>query len=94
MEHQTLSQLQTIADVVPLSTNPIMTRQQRIERWAELLEEHPERHLGALTGTERLKGEARDASRSEASPITVAFEDPLLRAWGLKNDTYGEAKRF
>ncbi|MCQ8873641.1 hypothetical protein NP945_17545 [Mesorhizobium sp. LMG17149] len=94
MEHQTLSQLQTIAEVEPLSTYPIMTRQQRIERWAELLEQHPERRLTALTGTEYLKREARDAARGEGSPITVAFEDPLLRALGLKDDTYGAAKRF
>ncbi|RUX98103.1 MULTISPECIES: hypothetical protein [unclassified Mesorhizobium] len=94
MKHQTLSQLQIIAEVEPLSTYPIMTRQQRIERWAKLLDEHPERRLGALTGTEHLKGQARDAARSEGSPITVAFEDPVLRAVGLKDDTYGEAKRF
>ena len=94
MKHQTLNQLQTIAEVEPLSTYPIMTRQQRIERWAELLAAHPERRLGALTGTEHLKREARDAVRCEGSPITVAFEDPILRALGLKDDTYGEAKRF
>jgi len=94
MKHQTLNQLQNIAEVEPLSTYPIMTRQQRIERWAELLAEHPERRLGALTGTEHLKREARDTVRCEGSPITVAFEDPVLRALGLKDDTYGEAKRF
>ena len=32
--------------------------------------------------------------RGAGSPITVAFEDPILRAEGLKDDTYGEAKRF
>jgi len=94
MKHQTLNQLQTIAEVAPLSTYPIMTRQQRIERWAVMLEENPERRLGALTGTEHLKGEARDAARCEGSPITVAFEDSVLRGGGLKSDTYGEAKRF
>ncbi|ESY73877.1 hypothetical protein NKH57_29690 [Mesorhizobium sp. M1050] len=94
MKHQTLNQLQTIAEVEPLSTYPIMTRQQRIERWAELLAEHPERRLRALIGTERLKRKDRDAVRCEGSPITVAFEDSVLRALGLKDDTYGEAKRF
>lgn len=94
MKHQTLDQLQTIAEVEPFSTYPIMTRQQRMERWADLLEEHPERRLGALTGTEHQRGEDRNAIRSENSPITVAFEDPILRSLGLKNDTYGEAKRF
>lgn len=94
MKHQTLDQLQTIAKVEPLSTYPIMSRQQRIERWAALLEKVPGRRLRALTGTEHLKREARDASRCEGSPISVAFEDPVLRMRGLKDDSYGEAKRF
>ncbi|TIL63074.1 MAG: hypothetical protein E5Y81_20340, partial [Mesorhizobium sp.] len=38
--------------------------------------------------------EARDVARGAGSPITVAYEDPVLRAMGLKDDTYGEAKRF
>jgi hypothetical protein len=32
--------------------------------------------------------------RGEGSPISVAFDDPVLRAAGLENDSYGEAKRF
>ena len=32
--------------------------------------------------------------RGDGSPISVAFEDPVLRAAGLENDSYGEAKRF
>ena len=28
------------------------------------------------------------------SPIAVAFNDPVLRAEGMKDDTYGEARRF
>jgi hypothetical protein len=32
--------------------------------------------------------------RSDGSPISVAFADPVLRAAGLENDSYGEAKRF
>ncbi|PBB24013.1 hypothetical protein CK228_28985 [Mesorhizobium sp. WSM4312] len=94
MKHQTLDQLQTIAKVQPLSTYPFMTRQQRIERWAALLEKDPDRCLGALTGTEHLKREARDSSRCQGSPITVAFDDPVLRELGLRDDSYGEAKRF
>lgn len=71
-----------------------MTRTQRIERWAELLDQHPERHLAAFTGTEYLHSEERGRVRGEGSAIAVAFEDLVLRASGLKDDTYGEAKRF
>jgi hypothetical protein len=94
MKHQTLDQLQTIAEVKPSARYPTMTRRQRIERWAELLEQNPQRCLGALTGTEYLTPEARAVARGAGSPITVAFEDPVLRTQGLKDDTYGEAKRF
>jgi hypothetical protein len=94
MRHQTLDQLHAVAGV---QRNPIaleMTRTQRLERWAELLERQPNRILGALGGTEYRSVRERDVMRGDTSPISVAFEDPVLRALGLKDDTYGEAKRF
>ncbi|RWC49326.1 MAG: hypothetical protein EOS55_06535 [Mesorhizobium sp.] len=94
MRHETLNHLQAIADVSPLAPTSTMTRTQRIERWAGLLDERPVRILGMLTGTEYLPAGARELARADGSPITVAFEDSSLRAAGLKNDTYGEAKRF
>ena len=94
MKHQTLDQLQIVADVEAWATYPIMTRNQRLERWGELLERRPERSLGALAGTEYLSAAAREKARGEGSPVTVALEDPMLRALGLQSDTYGEAKRF
>ncbi|MER8844232.1 hypothetical protein NKI94_04950 [Mesorhizobium australicum] len=94
MKHQTLDQLQTVARIEPLAPFSVMTRNERIARWAELLEENPERCLGALTGTEHLRPEARAIARGEGSALAVAFEDPILRASGLGDDTYGEAKRF
>ncbi|RUU13790.1 hypothetical protein EOD23_03320 [Mesorhizobium sp. USDA-HM6] len=94
MRHQTLNQLQAIADVNSLGPTSTLTRTQRIERWADLLDKCPLRSLGMLIGTEYLPAEARELARADGSPITVAFEDPLLRAAGLRNDTYGEAKRF
>ncbi|MCZ8547968.1 hypothetical protein OOJ09_27645 [Mesorhizobium qingshengii] len=94
MKHQTFDELQSIADINPMAPALLMTRVQRIERWAELLEMHPSRCLAALTGTEHLYSGIRDEARATGSPITVAFDDPVLRASGLKSDTYGEAKRF
>ena len=94
MKHQTLDELHAIAQVGNLAPYSAMTRNQRIERWGELLEQHPTRRLAALTGTEHLGPDGRDAAREAGSPITVALEDPVLRALGLKTDTYGEAKRF
>ncbi|WP_214471177.1 hypothetical protein [Mesorhizobium sp. dw_380] len=94
MKYQTLDQLQAVAKVESSAAYSEMTRNQRIERWAELLEQNPERCLGALTGTEHLHPEARTMARGEGSALTIAFADPVLRASGLKDDTYGEAKRF
>lgn len=94
MKHQTLHELRTVADVNPSADSAVMTRMQRIERWVELLERHPSRRLGALTETEYMHSRVREEARAAESPITVAFEDPLLRASGLQDDSYGEAKRF
>jgi hypothetical protein len=94
MQHQTLENLKAVAEVHPDPTRPVMTRSERLERWAELLERRPERRLATLHGTEYQGGGARETMRASGSPITVAFEDPGLRAEGLKDDSYGEAKRF
>lgn len=94
MKHQTVDQLHAVADVHAEATYLVATRGERLERWAQLLEQNPNRCLGALTGTEYQSVEIRERMRSAGSPITVAFEDPIFRALGLKEDTYGEAKRF
>ena len=94
MEHKSLEQLQSVAEIHPDKTRPAMTRNERLDRWAELLEREPGRRLGTLPGTEYQPDSVRETMRSAGSPISVAFEDPVLRAEGLKDDSYGEAKRF
>lgn len=94
MKHQTIDQLNSIADVQPEATVLFESRSQRLERWAQLLEQDPGRRLTALAGTEYAAPDMRATMRSAGSPITVAFEDPVFRAQGLQDDTYGEAKRF
>ncbi|MDX8477291.1 hypothetical protein RFN28_02220 [Mesorhizobium sp. VK24D] len=92
MRHQTLDQLHAVAEVK--TAKPVMSRTQRLVRWAELLEREPGRLLTALTGTEYRAPRERNVMRGDGSPISVALEDPVLYDEGLKNDTYGEAKRF
>ena len=94
MKHQTLEQLQTVAEIHPDRNHQPMSRAERLERWAMLLDQEPERRLATLHGTEYQPDERRLSMRSAGSPLTVAFDDPVLRAEGLANDTYGEAKRF
>jgi hypothetical protein len=36
----------------------------------------------------------RQQMREDNSPLTVAFDEPVLRSAGLKDDTFGEAARF
>lgn len=94
MKHHSIEQLQAFAEVRPASPHLPMTRTERLERWAELLEREPERRLGTLSGTEYTPRAARQALRVAGSPITVAFEDAGFRSDGLADDSYGEAKRF
>lgn len=95
MRHKTLDELQRVAEVhAEKSLKPALSRGERLERWAELLERQPDRHLSTLHGTEYQSDETRVTMRSAGSAISVAFDDPVFRADGLKDDTYGEAKRF
>ncbi|UXN58329.1 hypothetical protein [Phyllobacterium zundukense] len=94
MKHVALEQLQTVADVEWEQQPQPMSRNQRIERWAELLELNPSRRLATLHQTENRLAKERDAMRIDGSPISAAFGDPVLRAAGLQGDSYGEAKRF
>ena len=92
MKHQTLDQLQVVAEV---EGHPqIMSRVERLERWAQLLERNPERRLSTLHQTEYQPDSARAVMRNDDTAISVAFEDQILRDAGMKNDSYGEAKRF
>ncbi|RWX67918.1 hypothetical protein EN780_10805 [Mesorhizobium sp. M4B.F.Ca.ET.089.01.1.1] len=94
MKHQTVDQLNAVADVHAEATSLFATRAQRLERWAKLLEQNLDRRLVALTGTEYTAPDLRDKMRCAGSPIDVAFEDPIFRAQGLADDTYGEGRRF
>ncbi|MCX8568924.1 hypothetical protein [Aminobacter sp. MET-1] len=94
MKHQSIEQLQALAEIQTATPYLPMTRKERLERWADLLERQPERRLGTLSGTEYAPPEARLTMRAQGSPITVAFEDPAFRAAGLNDDSYGEARRF
>lgn len=94
MKHHALEQLQTVAKVNHDYPHAAMSRRERLERWAELLDRNPHRPLSTLNETEYRPALERAAMRVEGSPISVAYDDPVLRAAGLEGDSYGEAKRF
>lgn len=93
MKHQTVDQLRVIASVrsegrVKMSTH------EKLNRWAELLDQQPGRQLRTLRETEFLNSHCRANLRGDGSAIAVALADPVLQGEGLQADTYGEAKRF
>jgi hypothetical protein len=91
MKYQSLEQIALDADV---HLGLGMSRRERLERWAELLEQQPNRRLSTIEGTEFGGRREREAKRVDNSPLTVAFEDPVLRAEGLRSDRVGDAVEF
>src|ERR671910_1782769 len=91
MKYRNLEQIAREADVHQALA---MSRRDRLERWAELLAQQPERRLRAIGGTEFGTRRERRAKRAGDSPLTVAFEDPVLRAEGLRGDRVGDAVDF
>lgn len=91
MKYKNLEQIASEADVHPAGG---MSRRGRLERWAELLAQQPDRRLSTIEGTEFGFRRARRAKRADDSPLTVAFQDPVLRAEGLRGDRVGDALDF
>jgi len=92
MEHKPVVDLETVADVTVAKR--ILTRHERLIRWAEALERSPGRVLKPLHGIEFMSSELRRDARTDYSPLTVAYEDPVLRAEGLASDRLGDAMDF
>ena len=93
MEHKPVEKLRSVAEVHEFNQG-FLSRRERLERWAEVLERQPKRRLRSLGEIEFVPKDKRPELRSDESPITVAFEDPVLRAAGLKGDTLGDAMEF
>jgi hypothetical protein len=71
-----------------------LSKKELLERWALALEQRKGARLRTLRETEYRPAKEQSALRQENSPLTVAFEDPVLRSAGLTNDTFGEVARF
>ncbi len=90
MQSKTRDQIQAMATAAPV---PAMSRREKLERWAALLEAHKGR-VQPLRGIEYLPPDRRTALRGDESPLALAFGDPILRTQGLANDTFGHGTRF
>lgn len=92
MRHQPLEEILNRA--AALETTPILSRRERLGRWAEVLGRNPRRLLQPLKFIEFYAPTERKKLRAEQTPIALAFADPVLRAAGLAGDTLGDAQGF
>ena len=92
MEYKTVTDLAAIAEV--RVQKPPMSRAERLRRWAECLERQPARQLNSLHEIEWAPGSERRRMRADNSPLSVAFEDAVLREEGLASDRLGDAMDF
>jgi hypothetical protein len=91
MEHRTSAELEGFAEVISPQK---LSKTELLERWALVLEKRKGARLRTLREIEYRPVKEQSALREENSPLTVAFEDPVLRSAGLRNDTLGEGARF
>jgi hypothetical protein len=94
MEHRHVDQLRSVADVDAALPTGMLSRREKLERWAAVLDEEPERQLSSLGEIEFQPVAARGSLRADRSPLAVAFADPVLRSQGLKSDRLGDAMAF
>jgi hypothetical protein len=91
MLYKTIEEVRTEAEVFDPTR---MSKREKLERWAVALEAKGEARLKTLTNVEYALPTHRAPMREDNSPLSIAASDPVLRAAGLKDDTYGEAMRF
>ena len=94
MKHTPVSEISRVADVHVVPPRPPLTRVERLERWAEVLERDPDRVLASLEEIEWKSEDERGAMRADCSALTVAYGDSVLRADGLASDRLGDAAIF
>ncbi len=93
MKHQNIDQLGAVAEIVPFEIRKKLSRRERLERWAEVLDANPCK-LNALNRIEYMGPKERPQARVDNSPLEVAFKDPMLREDGLTGDRLGDAMAF
>jgi len=91
MEHRTSTEVKGLAEVIHPQK---LSERERLERWALALDKCKGTRLRTLRETEYKPANEQSALRQENSPLTVAFEDPILRSAGLTSDKFGDVARF
>ncbi len=95
MKYIPIQQLEKFANVgLAGAWGHTLSRRARLERWAKILERLPNRRLNALPDIEWMPRADSAQLRVDDSPLTVAYEDSVLREAGLKSDRFGDALTF
>jgi|SRR5215472_11495 hypothetical protein len=71
-----------------------MSRNERLERWATVLDEKGTATLMPFYEVEFLSNAANAPLRQPNSPLALAYQDPVLRRAGLDSDRYSESGKF
>jgi hypothetical protein len=71
-----------------------MSRYERLERWASLLDQAPSQALTPFHDVELMPPAARAELQAANSPLAVAYADPVLRRAGLGSDRFGDGSAF
>jgi hypothetical protein len=97
MQHRPLDEIKneaTVIAVAPQSHEPSrVLRRERLERFAAVLERH-DGPVKLFSQIEYLPETERLLLRSDESPLTIAYRDPVLREQGLASDCLGDAIAF
>jgi hypothetical protein len=99
MQHQDLDRIRGVKSLDPMvgpesRTTTRLSRSERLNRWADLLDAQAGRPLRALEDVEYVSPAVRRDLRKEDSPLAVAFADAELRADGLRGDRLGDAMDY
>jgi hypothetical protein len=93
MEHKSVEVLRGLAEVRFEPPAPL-SRKERLEAWAKALDRQSGVPVRLFHQLEFMPRAEWGPLRVEGSPLTIAYNDPLLRAQGLQSDRLGDAMAF
>ena len=96
MEHKSAHELRTIAQISTHPPHPPtqLGRRERLLRWADLLDQEPDRRINLVRELEFAAQSAQADMRADESALSIAYADPLFRSLGLKSDRVGDGCDF
>ena len=94
MKHQIPDEIIATSELIPLiDVSAKLSCWDRLNLWADALERH-HGQLSALRRLEYLSPDELRTYRGANTPLTIAFDEPALRAAGLCGDSLGDAMDF